>query len=119
MNKVILLGNLGSDPEVRSVGKDSKVANFSLATTRKYKTKDGEKKESTQWHRVAVWGAAAGVAESYLYKGDKVLVEGEIEYGSYEDKDGNTRYTTTIRVSNGGLTMLRSSGGSSEEEAPY
>jgi single-strand DNA-binding protein len=99
LNKVTLIGNLGADPEVRTVANGGKVATLSLATSRQWK-KDGEKQEKTEWHRVILWDNAKGakladLAESYMKKGDKVYVEGQIEYRSYE-KDGATKYITEI-----------------------
>jgi single-strand DNA-binding protein len=99
LNKVTLIGNLGADPEVRTVANGGKVATISLATSRKWK-KDGENQEKTEWHRVVLWDNAKGakladLAESYMKKGDKVYIEGQIEYRSWE-KDGVTKYTTEI-----------------------
>jgi single-strand DNA-binding protein len=99
LNKVTLIGNLGADPEVRTTANGGKVATLSLATSRKWK-KDGADQEKTEWHRVILWDNAKGakladLAESYMKKGDKVYIEGQIEYRSYE-KDGQTRYITEI-----------------------
>jgi single-strand DNA-binding protein len=101
LNKVILIGNVGSDPEIRAVGSGSRVAQFSLATG--YRKKDGT--DVTQWHRIVVWeranaggGDPFNVVERFVKKGGKVYVEGEIEYRSYEDKDGVTKYITEIRL---------------------
>lgn len=104
VNKVILIGNLGGDPEVRALENGNKVANFSMATTESYKNKAGEKVESTEWHRVVIWGKLAEIVEKYLKKGAKVYVEGKISYRSYEDKDGIKKYTTDILAQN--MTML-------------
>lgn len=102
LNKVTLIGNLGADPEVRSTSNGGRVATLSLATGRQWTDAKGEKQEKTQWHRVVLWnnkGASlADVAEKYCKKGDKVYVEGEIEYRSWQDKDGQTRYTTEINA---------------------
>lgn len=102
LNKVTLIGNLGSDPEVRSTANGSKVATLSLATSSQWK-KDGEKQEKTEWHRVVLWDSKfqklAEVAEQYCHKGDKVYVEGAIEYRMWQDKEGQTRYTTEIKAS--------------------
>jgi single-strand DNA-binding protein len=102
LNKVILIGNVGSDPEIRAVGSGARVAQFSLATSRNWKDKNGQPQEKTEWHRVVVWENAGtsglfGVIEKYVKKGERVYVEGEIEYRTYDDKDGNTRYITEIR----------------------
>ena len=100
LNKVTLIGNLGADPEIRTTANGGKVATLSLATSRKW-TKDGEKQEKTEWHRVILWDNAKGakladLAESYMKKGDKVYVEGSIEYRTWQDKEGQTKYTTEI-----------------------
>jgi single-strand DNA-binding protein len=100
LNKVILIGNLGADPEVRSTSNGSRVATLSLATSRQWKNQSGEKQEKTEWHRVILWNnkgsGLADVAEKYCKKGDKVYVEGSIEYRSWQDREGQTRYTTEI-----------------------
>lgn len=92
---MILVGNLGRDPESREVG-DSTVCNFSIATTRAYKKKDGEKVEETEWHRIAVWGPQAKACQQYLTKGRQVYVEGRLQTRKYEDKEGVTKYATDI-----------------------
>lgn len=99
LNKAILIGNLGSDPEIRTTGSGTRVAQFSLATNRKWTSASGEQQEKTEWHRIVCWGKLADIVEKYLHKGNQVYIEGEIEYGSYEAKDGSgTRYTTEIRA---------------------
>jgi single-strand DNA-binding protein len=101
LNKVTLLGNVGSDPEIRSVPSGSRVANFSLATSRRWNDRNGQQQEKTEWHRLVAWDKPydlAGVVEKWVKKGDKLYVEGEIEYRTYEDKDGNTRYVTEVRA---------------------
>ena len=103
LNKAILIGNVGSDPEIRTVGTGGKVANFSLATSRTWNDQSGTKQEKTEWHRCVVWNGAKGsgladVVERYVKKGEKIYVEGEIEYRQWQDKDNQTRYTTEIRV---------------------
>lgn len=102
LNKVMLIGNLGADPEVRSTSNGSRVATLSLATSRVWNNKQGERQEKTEWHRVVVWNNrasnAADFAEKYLKKGDKVYVEGSIEYRTWEDREGNTRYSTEINA---------------------
>ena len=102
LNKVILIGNLGADPEVKSTANGGRVATLSLATSQQWKGADGQKQDKTQWHRVICWNNKVGqqladIAEKYCKKGEKVYVEGEIEYRSWEDKDGQKRYTTEIR----------------------
>ncbi len=96
VNKVILLGNLGRDPEIRALESGVKVANFTLATTEYFKNKDGERGERTEWHRVVLWRRNAELAEQYLNKGSQVYVEGRLETREWEDKDGIKRYTTEV-----------------------
>ena len=100
LNKVTLIGNLGADPEVRSTSNGSRVATLSIATSRQWKSQSGEKQEKTEWHRVVLWNnkgsTLADIAERYCKKGDKVYVEGAIEYRSWQDREGQTRYTTEI-----------------------
>lgn len=96
VNKVQLIGRLGKDPEVKTIENGTKVAQFSLATSDTYVKKGGEKVEDTQWHRIKLWGTRADLAEKYLRKGRKVLIEGKISYNNFKDKDGNTRYSTEI-----------------------
>ncbi len=96
VNKAILIGNLGKDPEVRHFEGGGSVANFTLATTEVYKDKTGNRVENTEWHNIAAWRGLAGVAEKYLKKGSKVYIEGRIRTRSYDDKDGNKRYVTEI-----------------------
>ena len=100
LNKVSLIGNLGADPEVRSTSNGSRVATLSLATSRRWKNQSGEQQEKTEWHRVVAWNnkgsTLADLAERYCKKGDKIYVEGSIEYRSWQDREGQTRYTTEI-----------------------
>jgi len=100
LNKVMLIGNLGADPEVRSTANGSRVATLSLATSRRWKNQAGEQQEKTEWHRVVLWNNKgsnlADIVERYCKKGDKVYVEGSIEYRSWQDREGQTRYTTEI-----------------------
>jgi single-strand DNA-binding protein len=96
LNKATLIGNLGADPDIRTTGGGTKVAEFSVATSRRWNDRNGQQQEKTEWHRIVAWSALADIAERYLRKGDRVYVEGEIQYRSYEDKDGNTRYVTEI-----------------------
>lgn len=93
MNHITLYGNLGKAPEIKTVG-EKKIAKFSLATTRRGKDKDGNK--ITDWHRIILWEKLAELAEKYLTKGSSVIIEGEVQYGSYENKDGQTVYTTDV-----------------------
>lgn len=104
-NRVILTGNIGQDPEVKRVG-DKSIATFTLATSKSYKDKNGEKKTDTQWHNLKMWSPLADIAEKWLKKGSKIYVEGEIVYENWDDKDGVKHYKTSILVNN--LEMLGS-----------
>lgn len=121
VNKVILIGNLGKDPEVRHLENGAVVANFSIATSEVYTDKSsGEKKETTDWHDIVVWRGLAEVAEKYLKKGYKVYVEGKLRKRSWQDKEGNTRYTTEIIADE--LNILSRPEGSErtqETQVPY
>lgn len=96
VNKVILVGNLGKDPEIRTFDNGDKVAQFSVATNETWKDKNGEKQEKTEWHNVVLWRGLAGLSEQFLKKGSKVYIEGKLTHRSYDDKDGNTRYITEV-----------------------
>ena len=102
LNKVTLIGNLGNDPEVRSTTGGNRVATFSLATSRSWNDQAGNRQEKTEWHRCVVWNTKgsqlADIVEKYVRKGDKLYVEGRIEYRQWQDKDGQTRYSTEINV---------------------
>jgi single-strand DNA-binding protein len=105
VNKVILIGNLGKDPEVRHLESGVAVANFSIATSESYKDKtSGERKTQTDWHNIVMWRGLADVAEKYLKKGSSVYIEGKLKTRSWDDKEGNTRYTTEVVADN--MTML-------------
>jgi single-strand DNA-binding protein len=112
LNKVSLIGNLGNDPEVRSTTGGNRVATFSLATSRSWNDASGSKQEKTEWHRCVVWNTKtsqlADIVERYVKKGDKLYVEGRIEYRQWQDKEGQTRYSTEINVRE--LIMLTSKG---------
>ena len=110
VNKVILVGNLGADPEVRHLESGSKVANISVATSENYTNRSGEKVEQTEWHRVELWDRLADLCEQYLSKGRTVYIEGKIKTNTYQDKDGVTRYDKKIRATN--MTFV---GGRNEE----
>jgi single-strand DNA-binding protein len=102
LNKVTLIGNLGNDPEVRATPGGNRVATFSLATSRSWNDASGAKQEKTEWHRCVVWNSKASqladIVERYVKKGDKIYVEGRIEYRQWQDKEGQTRYSTEINV---------------------
>ncbi len=105
VNKVILIGNLGKDPEVRYLESGVAVCNFPIATSESYKDRNtGERVSQTEWHNVVLWRGLAEVAEKYLKKGAKVYVEGKLRTRSWQDQDGNTRYTTEVVGDN--MTML-------------
>lgn len=96
VNKVILIGNTGQDPEVRHLDSGVSVANFNLATNETYKDKNGEKVTQTEWHRIVLWRGLAEVAEKYVKKGELLYIEGRLRTRSWDDKDGNKRYTTEV-----------------------
>lgn len=96
VNKVILVGNLGKDPEVKYTPSGTAIANFSIATAESWKGKDGEKQERTEWHNVVAFGKLAEICGEYLHKGKQVYVEGRIQTRQWEDRDGNKRYTTEV-----------------------
>ena len=98
LNKAILIGNLGQDPEIRTIPSGARVAQFSVATTRRWNGRDGQQQEKTEWHRIVVWEKLVDIVERWVKKGDRIYVEGEIEYRQYEDKDGVTKYMTEIRA---------------------
>lgn len=114
VNKVILLGRLGSDPEVRSLPSGSKVTTFSIATSEAYNNKDGQRVEQTEWHRIELWDNLANIAEQYLHKGDSVYVEGKIRTEEYTDKDNIVRKAVKIRGTSMTLVGGRSNEGNSE-----
>lgn len=103
-NSVQLIGNLGMDPEVKEVSNGNKMARFSLATSESYRNQKGEKITETQWHNIIIWGKLAEVAEKYLKKGKQIAVEGKLETNSYDDKEGNRKFFTQVRVND--LLML-------------
>lgn len=98
LNKITLIGNLGADPDLRSTKEGRAVLNFRIATTETYVTKDGEKRENTQWHTCVLWGPRAEALSKYLHKGSRVFVEGRMEYRQYEDKENNKRTAAEVNV---------------------
>lgn len=114
LNKAIIIGRLGQDPDVRQTTSGSSVANLSVATSEKYKDKSGQMQEQTEWHRVTLWGKLADIAQQYLAKGALVCIEGKIQTRKWEDKDGNERYTTEIV----GRELVMLGGNASESKAP-
>ena len=111
LNKAMLIGNLGSDPEIRTIPSGARVAQFSLATSRRWNDKSGQPQEKTEWHRIVAWDRLVDVIERYVKKGDRLYVEGEIEYRQYQDKDGVTKYATEIRAREVMLLSSRGEGG--------
>ena len=120
VNKVILLGNLGRDPEIRTMQSGKKMASFSIATSKRWKDKNTqEQKENTSWHNIVVFNEGlVDVIEKYVKKGSKIYVEGELATRKYQDKDGNDRYTTEVILQgyNSNLTMLGSGNASSIQQ---
>lgn len=104
VNKVILIGNLGADPEVRYTASGTPVANFRLATSETWNDKEGQRQERTEWHRIVAWGRLAELSGEYLSKGRQVYIEGRIQTRQWDDREGNKRYTTEIVAQN--LTFL-------------
>lgn len=98
INKVILVGNLGQDPELRYTGSGTAVCNLRLATNESYKDSDGQLVEKTEWHSIVAWGRLAEICGEYLTKGSQVYFEGSLQTRSWEDKEGNTRYTTEVKA---------------------
>jgi len=96
VNKVILVGNLGKDPELRYTPSGAAVANFSMATTENYKDRDGNRQTKTEWHNIVVWRQLAEICGKYLHKGKQVYIEGKLQTRKWQDRDGNDRYTTEI-----------------------
>lgn len=118
VNKVILIGNLGKDPDVRRLENGTAVASFPIATSESYKDRNGNRVDSTEWHNIVMWRGLAEIAEKYLRKGNPIYVEGKLKTRSWEDQDRNTRYITEVVADN--MTMLGSRGDSapSQQQAP-
>lgn len=108
LNKVILVGNLGNDPDVRTMQSGDKVANLSVATNERWRDKDGNNQERTEWHRVVIFGRTADVAERFLKRGSKILIEGQLQTRKWQDQSGQDKYTTevVVRPFSGQMTML-------------
>lgn len=113
VNKVILIGNLGADPEIRYTSTGTAVANFRIATTERWTNANGEKEERTEWHRIVAFGKLGEICGEYLAKGKQVYIEGRLQTRNWEDRDGNQRTTTEIIAT--GMQMLGSPGGSSSQ----
>ncbi|HXE97596.1 MAG TPA: single-stranded DNA-binding protein [Dongiaceae bacterium] len=131
LNKVMLIGNLGKDPEVRFTASGQAVASFSLATSEKFKGKTGEWEERTEWHNITLWGKLAEISGEYLSKGKTIYVEGRLQTRKWQDKSGNDRYTTEIvgdkmqmlspkgERSGGDTSSSPKTGGANYEEPPF
>lgn len=115
VNKVILVGNLGIDPEIRTLESGAKVARLRIATSESYTNKEGIKVENTEWHTVTMWRALADIAEKYLEKGKQVYIEGKLRTRSWKDSDGNDRYSTEIVADN--MQMLGRPGGGQNQDS--
>ena len=111
VNKAILVGNLGRDPELRHTPNGQAVVNFTLATSENWTDKNGERQERTEWHRIVVWGKTAEMCNQYLSKGRTVYIEGRIQTREWEDKDGNKRYTTEVNAQTVQFIGPRTDGG--------
>ena len=118
VNKVILIGNLGRDPEVRYTRDGTAVATLNIATTETWTDQSGERQDRTEWHRVVAWSKLAEIAKEYLSKGQQVYIEGKLQTRSWDDRDGNKRYTTEVKA--GQMVMLggRRDAGAREEPGP-
>lgn len=114
VNKAIIVGRLGQDPEVRYTQSNAAVATLSIATSEKYKDRNGQMQESTEWHRCVAWGRTAEICQQYLKKGSLVYIEGPIQTRSWEDKSGEKKYTTEIKVLS--MQMLDSKGMSQDND---
>ena len=118
LSKVMLIGNLGKDPEVRAIPSGVKVANFSIATTESYTDKNNQKVDKTEWHNIVMWRGLAEVAEKYLKKGNQVFIEGKLTTRSWDDQTGQKKYMTEIVADNMVMLGGRRDGGGSEGYAP-
>lgn len=116
LNKAMVIGRLGADPDVRYTQSNTAMATMSVATTERYKDKNGELQENTEWHRIVAWSRLAEICQQYLKKGSLVYFEGPIQTREWEDKDGQKRYTTEIKALN--MQMLDSRGDSGGSSAP-
>jgi single-strand DNA-binding protein len=120
LNKVFLIGNLGRDPEVRSTPSGQPVANFTLATSRRWKDKSGQRQEQTEWHNIVVWGKQAEIAGQYLTKGKQIFVEGRLQTRSWEDKtSGEKKYRTEVVCDNFQMLGQRGGGGADMDGAAH
>lgn len=119
LNKVLLIGNLGRDPELKMTTSGQPVARFSIATTETWKDKAGEKQSKTEWHNIVVWGKQAEIAEKYLKKGKQILIEGRIQYREYQDQQGVKKTACDIRCDNFQMLGRMEDGGGARPEGGY
>ena len=115
VNKVILLGHVGKDPEIRHMDNNLVMARFSLATTERWNSKEGNRLEHTEWHNIVMWRSLAEVAEKYIRKGSLLFIEGKIRYRNYEDKDGNKRFSVDVVADAMHILGSKSDGGSTQQ----
>lgn len=118
LNKVIIIGRLGQDPEVRNTQGGTSVATMSVATSERYKDKNGEQQENTEWHRVVAWARLAEICRDYLKKGSLVYFEGTLQTRDWEDKDGVKRYTTEIKALSMQMLDSKGSGSNGQSSTP-
>jgi len=118
VNKATIIGNLGSDPEIRTTPSGMRVTTLSVATNRRWTNRSGEMQDETQWHRVVAWNKLAEIAEQYLKKGDRVYVEGRIQYRQWEDQNGQKRYSTEIVANDMVMLGGRGEGAFEMQKAP-
>ncbi|MGP1621449.1 MAG: single-stranded DNA-binding protein [Candidatus Cryptobacteroides sp.] len=121
LNKVMLIGNVGKEPEIRYIetGSGSKVASFTIATTERYRDKNGETKENTEWHNVVMWRSGADIVEKYVHKGTQIYIEGKLRSRSWTDQSGNKRYTTEVLADSIQLLGRKSDNNSQSGEDRY
>lgn len=119
LNKVLLIGNLGRDPELKMTTSGQPVCRFSIATTETWKDKAGEKQSKTEWHNIVVWGKQAEIAEKYLRKGKQILIEGRIQYREYQDQQGVKKTACDIRCDNFQMLGRMEEGGGARAEGSY
>ena len=116
LNKVMLIGNVGNDPEIRATSSGSRVGKLSIATNRSFQDRSGQRQEKTEWHRLTFFGKLTDIVEQWVHKGDRIYVEGRLEYSQTQDDKGNTRYWTDIIVSE--MVMLGSTTGGTDTFGP-
>ena len=118
LNRTFLIGNCGNDPDIRIIQENAKVASFRLATTERYKDRNGDVKENTEWHQIVAWGKMADIVEKFVKKGSQVYAEGKITTRKWTDKDGNDRFTTEIRAEGIQILGKKETTATRQEESP-